>query len=205
MAPWSENGTGFDPSAIERVEWLAQRDLGASVPGTAPEGGLGIEGHWRRYLRGAHPPRFRAPDRVRVSPVGTGDDTQSFGATAAFGLRLPARAESALASLPARPGWRCYVAHAGDAPPAAAATFGDGPIVLLAVDATAEAGRRSSSRMALLHRVVDDAVEAGARVIGARIDEEDESRRDAAAGLLLAGFESTYLCPAWVDAGLPAS
>ena len=59
--------------------------------------------------------------------------------------------------------------------------------------------------MALLHRALADATQAGARLIGARVDEEAERSGDAAAGLLLAGFEKAYRCPAWVDAGLPAS
>jgi hypothetical protein len=211
MAPRTKGGTGFDPAAIEAVEWLARRDLGAPVPDGGPEGvaddwrdgGFGDDGHWRRYLRGPHPPRFRRPGGVEVSAVGPGDDAESFGATAAFGLRLPAGAGSALASLPGRPGWRCYVGHGGRAP-AAAATFASGKIVLLVIDASAEAGGRSPARAALLHRVLTDAIESGARVIGARVDESHDSRHDDAAGLLLAGFEAAYLCPAWVDARLPA-
>jgi hypothetical protein len=214
MVPQTKGGTDFDPAAIERLEWLAQRDLGAPVPGSTPqdavtgwEEGRGFDppGHWRRFLRDVHPPRFDPPDGVEIATVESGD-SESFGATAAFGLRLPARTEAAFAALPGRPRWRCYLARAGAAPPAAAATFTDGPIVLLAIDATEEAGLRSPSRSALLHRVIGDAIEAGARLIGARIDERvEESRRDAAAGLLLAGFKSAYDCPRWVDAGLPAS
>jgi hypothetical protein len=212
MAARTKSGTGFDPAAVEAVEWLARRDLGAPVPGSGPAsvadewrgGGFGDEGHCRRFLRDPHPPRFRRPGGVEVAAVGPEDDAESFGATAAFGLRAPARAGSTFASLPGNAGWRCYVAHAGSAPPAAAATFAAGPIVLLAVDATVEAGGRSAARAALLHRVLSDAIEADARVIGARVDEADASRKDAAAGLLLAGFKAAYLCPAWVDARLPA-
>lgn len=160
-------------------------------------------GHWRRFLRDAHPPRFRAPEGVEVSEVGAGD-AQSFGATAAFGLRLPARAEAAFAALPGKSHWRCYVTRSGPAP-VAAATFSEGPIVVLAADASAEAGRRSPARAALLHRVIGDSIEAGGRLIAARIDERAENSGDAVAGLLLAGFEKSYLCPLWVDAGLPAS
>jgi hypothetical protein len=211
MAPRTKGGTGFDPAAVEAVEWLARRDLGAPVPGGGPEsvaedwrgGGFGKDGHWRRYLRGPHPPRFRRPGGVEVSAVGPDDDAESFGATAAFGLRLPAGTGSAFASLPGRRGWRCYVAGGGSAP-AAAASFACGSIVLLVVDATAEAGGRSQARAALLHRVITDAIETGAQVLGARVDEADDSRHDAAAGLLLAGFEAAYPCPAWVDARLPA-
>jgi hypothetical protein len=212
MASQTKGGTGFDPAAVERAEWLAQRDLGAPVPGSTPreavagwQGGSEPPGHWRRFLRDNHPPRFKVPGGVEVSVARDGD-SESFAATAAFGLHLHARTEAAFAALPGRPGWRCYVAHGASASPAAAATFTDGPIVLLAIDATEEAGLRSASRAALLHHVIGDAIESGARIIGARVDERDEkSRRDAAAGLLLAGFESAYECPRWVDAGLPAS
>jgi hypothetical protein len=96
------------------------------------------------------------------------------------------------------------VTRAGSAP-AAAATFTDGPIALLAVDATAEVGRRSPSRAALLRRVIEDTMEDGARLICARIDIDAEGSGDAASGLLLAGFEKSYLCPRWVDSALPAS
>jgi hypothetical protein len=211
MAAVTKGGTEFDPAAVERVEWSVQRELGAPVPDSlagadgAKWGLLGFDpsGHWRRFLRDAHPPRFRVPDGVEVTAVEPGDSA-SFGATAAFGLGLPARTESAFAALPGKPGWRCYVTQAGRAP-AAAATFTDGPISLLAVDATAEVGRRGPSRAALLHRVISDSIESGARLICARIDVEGEDSSDAAAGLLLAGFEKSYLCPLWVDAGFPAN
>jgi hypothetical protein len=210
MAAVTKGGTEFDPVAVERVEWSVQRELGAPVPSLEGANGakwglLGFEpsGHWRRFLRDAHPPRFQVPDGVDVTAVESGDSA-SFGATAAFGLGLPARTEATFASLPGKPGWRCYVTRAGSAP-AAAATFTDGPIALLAVDATAEVGRRSGSRAALLHRVIDDAIESGARLICARIDLDAEASSDATAGLLLAGFEKSYLCPLWVDTAFPAN
>jgi hypothetical protein len=231
MVPLIQGGSNFDPAAIERVEWLVQRELGASVPEREPrgaaaagpdpgsgsaessDGGSGSaespddgseSGGWTRFLRDGHPPRFPAPRGVEVTAVDAAG-SESFGSTAAFGLGLPARTESTFAALPGRPGWRCYVALGGKAP-AAAATFVDGSIVLLAIDATREAGRRSPARTALLHRAIDDAVEAGARTIGARIDTAaDAPRKETAAGLLLAGFKAAYRCPPWVDAGLPAS
>jgi hypothetical protein len=211
VAATTKGGIEFDPTAVERVEWDVQRELGAPVPNSltgadgARWGLLGFEpsGHWRRFLRDAHPPRFRVPDGVDVTAVEPGDSA-SFGATAAFGLRLPARTETIFAALPGKPGWRCYVTQAGRAP-AAAATFTDGGVALLAVDATAEVGRRSASRAALLHRVIEDAIESGARLICARIDTEGERSNDAASGLLLAGFEKSYLCPLWVDSAFPAN
>jgi hypothetical protein len=211
MANPTDGGTELGPLAVERAEWRAQSDLGApvpgmspttGVPGPAPLGDFDPPGHWRRYLRDAHPPRFHAPGGVEVVAVGPGD-AESFGATAAFGLRLPARTEATFAALPDLPGWHCYLTRSGSAP-AAVATFTDGRIALIALDATAEVGRRSPSHAALLHRALGDAIEAGARLFGTRIDEEG-GERDAAAGLLLAGFKKSYRCPRWVDAGLPAS
>jgi hypothetical protein len=211
MAAVTKGGTKFDPVAVERVEWSVQRELGAGVPDSlegadgAKWGLLGFDpsGHWRRFLRDAHPPRFRVQDGIDVTAVEPGGSA-SFGATAAFGLGLSAKTESAFASLPGKPGWRCYVTQAGRAP-AAVATFTDGPIALIAVDATAEAVRRSPSRAALLRRVIEDTIEDGARLICARIDIDAEGSNDAASGLLLAGFEKSYLCPAWVDSAFPAS
>ncbi len=169
------SGSSGAPSASSAPRSRTRSDGAAG----AKWGLLGFDpsGHWRRFLRDAHPPRFRAPDGVDVTAVEPGDSA-SFGATAAFGLGLPARTEAAFAALPGKPGWRCYVTRAGRAP-AAAATFTDGPIALLAVDATAEAGRRSPSRAALLHRVIEDSIEAGARLICARIDVDAEGSSDA--------------------------
>jgi hypothetical protein len=216
MVPLIQGGSNFDPAAIERVEWLVQRELGVpvrepkDVTGEQPRAGAespdgGSEaGVWTRFLRDGHPPRFPAPRGVEVTAVDAAG-SESFGSTAAFGLGLPARTESTFAALPGRPGWRCYVALGGKAP-AAAATFVDDSIVLLAVDATREAGRRSPARTALLRRAIADAVEADARTIGARVDTAaDAPRKETAAGLLLAGFKAAYRCPPWVDAGLPAS
>jgi hypothetical protein len=216
MTSTTKGGVEFDPVAVERLEGKAQHDLGAAVPGSSSDGGgaaWGLDGfdpagHWRRFLRDVHPPRFPAPGGVEVAVVAENEpgaaSLESFGATAAFGLGLPASTAAAFAALPGRPGWRCYSAHGGGAP-AAAATYTGGPIVLLAVDATRAAGRRSPARTALLHRAIEDSIEADARLIGARIDEAADGANDAVAGLLLAGFEKSYLCPAWVDAGLPAS
>jgi hypothetical protein len=198
MASVTKGGAEFDPAAIERVEWLAQRDLGTTVPATPA---LDPTGHWTRFLRDSHPPRFPAPGGVAVSEAV--DDAGNFGASAAFGLRLGASVEGALASLPGRPGWRCYLADGSK--PAALATFAEGDVVLVAVDASAEAGRRSPARAALLHRALTDAIDGGARVIGARVDEDAADHADTTAGLLLAGFAESYRCPRWVDAGLPAS
>jgi hypothetical protein len=214
MTPATKGGADLDPAAIERVEWLAQRDLGAPVPdslaadgtrGRREDGGFEPAGHWRRFVRDAHPPRFPSPGGVEIALVG-GADPESFGAIAAFGLGLPARFETAFARLPGLPRWRCWVAHAEGAPPAAAATFGDGGIALLTIAATEESARPGPSRSALLHRVIADSVESGARLICARADARAEGpRKSAAAGLLLAGFRAAYRCPDWVDAGLPAS
>jgi rhodanese-related sulfurtransferase len=203
------NGLGFD-LAVEKVEWLAQVDLGA-ISGGLPKGlsgdvdgerGTGPVGHWTRYLRDAHPLRFRPPSAIDVREADAADG-HSFGATAAFGLDLSTAVAGSLADLPGKPGWRCYIASGGKAP-AAAATFRQGEIVLIAIDAHAE-GRKSPSRAALLHRAIGDSIEAGAKLIGARIDEGGQGRREAVAGLLLAGFKEAYRCPAWVDGGLPAS
>ncbi len=212
MAAVTKGGTEFDPGAVERVEWSVQREFGAPVP-DSPTGGdgakwglLGFEpsGHWRRFLRDAHPPRFRVPDGVEVTAVEPGDSA-SFGATAAFGLGLPALTESAFAALPGKPGWRCYVDSRREAPRPPPRPS---PTGRSSCSPSTRPPRRAGAappRAALLHRVIADAIEAGARLICARIDVEAEALDDAAAGLLLAGFEKSYLCPLWVDAGFPAS
>ncbi len=111
MASVTKGGASYDPVAVERAEWSAQRELGSPVPDSL-DGAAGAKwvllgfdpsGHWRRFLRDAHPPRFRVPDGVDVTAVEAGDSA-SFGATAAFGLGLPARTEGAFAALPGKPG-----------------------------------------------------------------------------------------------------
>jgi hypothetical protein len=161
---------------------------------------------WMRFVRDAHPPRFKVAAEIEVVEVdGSGDDAP-FGSIAALGFGLPAWAASLFAPLPALPDWRCYLALVDGEPQACAAMLLDGEVAELGVMATLEGGRRRGCQLALLARRITDAAAAGARTLfvetGARVPGRPST---SYANVLRAGFEEAYVVSGWTDARPPAN
>lgn len=201
----------------EAIEWV--RSEGARVcapvtpglPGTEratkvleAAGFAPIPG-WMKFVRDAHPPRFKVAtdvEVIEVEPDSAGKPgAPPFAAIAATAFELPAAAAELFAGLPGSPGWRCYVAKIDGEPMACAATFLDGEIAELGIGGTLEGGRRRGCQLALLGRRIEDAAAAGAHTLfvetGARVPGHPSS---SYANILRAGFEEAYLCPGWIDA-----
>jgi hypothetical protein len=154
-----------------------------------------------RFVRDAHPPRFKVAGEVEVVELDGSDEDTSFGAIAALGFEMPAWAASLFAPLPALPDWRCYLALIDGEPQACAAMLLDGEVAELGIAATLEGGRRRGCQLALLARRIEDAAAVGARTLfvetGARIPGRPST---SYANILRAGFEEAYLMPGWADA-----
>lgn len=191
------------------IEWAAARGVSACVPVTpglpdtpGAEAWLGENGFapgqaWMKFVRDAHPPRFKAPAEVEVIEL-TDPDSEPFGMVGAAGFGLPAWAATFFAALPGRAGWRCYLARVDGEAQACGAMSIRGGVAELGIGATLEAGRRRGCQLALLHRRILDAAEAGCDTL---LVETGERAPDRAAGsyrnILRAGFQEAYLRANW--------
>jgi hypothetical protein len=197
------------------AEWLRARGVAGRVPVTpdlpesaAAESWLAENGFRpargsAKFLRDAHPPRFRTADDVEVVEV-SDSGTAPFGTIAALGFGLPAWAADFFAGRPGLPGWRCYLASVDGEPGACAAMLIDGELAELGTVATLEPARGRGAELALLGRRIEDAAAAGARLLVAATGERVEGRPATAyRDLRSAGFEAAYVCPAWSRAAAP--
>lgn len=203
-----------EPGAIEdghleaAIEWAASRGVNYYVPVTPglPESeaaeawlesnGLAQGYAWMKFVRGAHPPRFKAPE-VEVVEL-TDPEQAPFGMVVATGFELPAWASAFFADLPGRRGWRCYGVRIDGEVQACAAMHVDGGLAEFGPAATLEPARGRGCQLALLHRRIVDAIEAGCGTFwvetGERLpDKPSTSYRN----ILRAGFEEAYLRPNW--------
>lgn len=173
------------PGTEAAETWLT---LNAFEPGPA----------WTKFVRDAHPPRFRAPAGVEVFELGE-PEREPFGMVAATGFGMPAWAAAFFADLPGREGWRCYGARVDGELGACGAMLVHEGIAELGIGATLEPARRRGCQLALLRRRILDAAEAGCHTL---FVETGEPTGDRPAGsyrnILRAGFEPAYSCPNWV-------
>jgi len=202
------------PGALERghlaaaTEWAASRGVGFYVPATpglpdtdAAEGWLSANGFdkgyaWMKFVRGVHPPRFAAP---AVEVVELSDPAQEpFGMIAATGFGLPAWASAFFAGLPGLDGWRCYAARVDGEAQACAAMHIHRGVAEFGIAATLEPARGRGCQLALLHRRILDAIEAGCHTLFVETGERIPNRPSASyRNILRAGFEEAYLRPNW--------
>jgi hypothetical protein len=156
---------------------------------------------WMKFVRDAHPPRFKPPADVEVVEL-DGDSGDPFGMLAANGFGMPAWAATFFARLPGRDGWRCYGAYLDGGIAACGAMLIDGGIAELGIGATLESARRRGCQLALLHRRIVDAAEAGCDILLVETGERAENRPAGSyRNILRAGFEEAYLCPNWKPRG----
>jgi hypothetical protein len=199
--------------AEEAVEWVREQDvlgfalLDPNLPGFAAAeraltaGGYAREHDWMRFVRDAHPPRFKVSGEVEVAELDGTEEDAPFGAIAAFGFGLPAWAASLFAPLPALPDWRCYLALIDGEPQACAAMLLDREIAELGIAATLEGGRRRGCQLALLARRIEDAAAAGVRTLFVETGARVPGRPSTSYGnILRAGFEEAYPLSGYVDA-----
>jgi hypothetical protein len=152
---------------------------------------------WMKFLRDAHPPRFKVAGDVEVVEV-SDPEAAPFGTIAALGFGLPAWAADFFAHLPGRPGWRCYVARVDGEAQGCGAMLVDGEVAELGFGATLEPARGRGAQLALLRRRIEDAAAAGARLLFAETGERAEGEPATSyRNLLRAGFEEAYVRPNW--------
>jgi hypothetical protein len=214
---------GSDPGAAAgghlaaALAWSRERGVSPYVqlipglPGTGDAedvlraAGLAPGYGWMKFVRDAHPPRFRVAEDVEVVEL-TEPGQEPFAAIVANGFGVPAWGAELFAQLPGRPGWRCYVAKVGGAAQAAGAMFVDGEIAEFGLAATLEPARRRGCQLSLLHRRIVDAAAAGAGLLFVETGERAPDRpSNSYRNILRAGFEEAYLSPNWAGSELETS
>jgi hypothetical protein len=204
-----------EPTAVEAghlaaaTEWMRSRGVACYVPvdpeapgAGAAEARLAANGFrrgyaWMKFVRDPHPPRFSAPADVEVVEL-TDPEQEPFGALAATGFGLPTWAGSFFSNLPGRPDWRCYAGRIGGEAQACAAMLIDGGVAEFGIAATLEPARGRGAQLALLHRRILDAAEAGCHTLFVETGERVPDRPSASyRNILRAGFQQAYLRPNW--------
>lgn len=205
----TEPGAVEDGHLAAATRWARELGVGCYAPvapGTAgseaAEGWLAANGYgrgygWMKFVRDAHPPRFKVPGGIEVVELAAPDEAP-FGMIAATGFGLPAWAAALFSELPGRPGWRCYVALLDGAPQACAAMLVDGAVAEFGIAATLEPARGRGCQLALLRRRIADAAAAGCETLFVETGERAEDRPAGSyRNILRAGFEEAYLRPNW--------
>jgi hypothetical protein len=209
----AEPGAVTDGHLAAATAWASERGAvpcvpltpGLSATGAAEEwlrrNGFGPKRGWMKFVRDAHPPRFKPPADVEVFEL-SAESEDPFGMLAATGFGMPAWAAAFFAHLPGREGWRCYAARVDGEVAACGATLIDGTVAELGIGATLESARRRGCQLALLHRRILDAAEAGCETLFIETGERVENRPAGSyRNILRAGFEEAYLCPNWRPLG----
>jgi GNAT superfamily N-acetyltransferase len=118
---------------------------------------------WAKFARGVEAVPHRATE-LRVEPAGP-EHGPVFGRVVAAGFGMPDATADLLAALPARSGWWCYLAYAGDEPAAAGGLYAHDGAGWLGVAATLPAHRGRGAQGALLAARIRRAVELGCRLL----------------------------------------
>ena len=190
------------------VEWARSQGVNfylpvtPGVPGTAAAeawleaNGLSQGYAWMKFIRDAHPPRFKAPDVEIVELTDPGE--APFGMIVATGFGLPAWGSAFFAALPQLEGWRCYGARVNGEIQACAAMHIHGSLAEFGPAATLEPARGRGCQLALLHRRILDAIEVGCHTFWVETGERVPDKPSASyRNILRAGFEEAYLRPNW--------
>lgn len=205
----TEPGAVEDGHLAAATRWAEELGVGCYVP-LAPgaagnetaERWLTANGYsrgygWMKFVRDAHPPRFRVSGEAEVVELSTPEEAP-FGMIAATGFGLPAWAAALFSELPGRSGWRCYAALLDGKPQACAAMLVDGTVAEFGIAATLEPARGRGCQLALLHRRIADAAAAGCETLFVETGERVENRPAGSyRNILRAGFEEAYLRPNW--------
>lgn len=205
----AESGAADRGHLAAAIEWTASQSITPYVPVTPQlpgtdaaeawlvENGF-VKGYaWMKFIRDTHPPRFAAPRDIEVIEV-TDPRREPFGMIAATGFGMPAWASAFFADLPGRDGWRCYVARVDDRTEACAAMHIDADVAEFGIAATLEPARGRGCQLALLHRRILDARDAGCRTLFVETGERTPERPSASyRNILRAGFAEAFLRPNW--------
>jgi acetyltransferase (GNAT) family protein len=192
-------GEVVDAAAVQR--WFD----GAGHVVCAPPGYLGLEeslqalGYarayaWMKFERNDAPPSPAETD-LRVEET---LDAEAFAVASQGGYGLTAELARSMSAIVGAPGWRCFVAFAGDEPAACGALYADDDHGWLGVASTLPRFRRRGAQNAILAARIEAGRADGVRRFTTETGERVEGRPDQSyRNILRAGFREAYLRPNW--------
>jgi GNAT superfamily N-acetyltransferase len=152
---------------------------------------------WAIFRRRVEP--YLAETGLRVEQARAGAD---FGTIVAAAYEFPPDVGAAIAALPGRTRWHCYVAYAGDEPAGAAAVFVEGRGAWLGFAGTAPEHRRKGAQNALMAARIAKAASLGAEVLATETGELLPDRPSGSyRNIERAGFELAYVRPNYASTG----
>jgi GNAT superfamily N-acetyltransferase len=151
---------------------------------------------WMKFTRDASPaPPVETDLRIEETL-----DAALFGSLVAEGSNIPAEASASLAAIVGAPGWRCFIAWAGDEPAGSGALYLDGAAAWIGVGSTRPSLRRRGVQTALLATRIEAARTAGATRMATETGEPTEGNPDQSyRNILRAGFHEAYPRSNWTS------
>jgi hypothetical protein len=192
-------GAVVDAGAIHR--WFE----GAAHAVCVPPGYLGLEESLQAlgYTRGYAWMKFErndAPSAPAETDLRVEEtlDAEAFALASEGGYGLTPELARELAAIVGAPGWRCFVAFAGDEPAACGALYADGDHGWLGVASTLPQFRRRGAQGAILAARIEAGRADGVRRFASETGKRGEGRPDQSyRNILRAGFREAYVRPNW--------
>jgi hypothetical protein len=168
---------GASPPAL--AQWIAARGL---VPARRA---------WVKLRRGSEPAPA-TPTTLRVAGIGA-ESSADFARVVCDGFGMPPPMRAWLAAMPARAGWRAYLAYLDAEPVSAALLYIRDRIAWYGAAATIPTGRRRGGQRTILARCIADAIAAGCTDIVAETGEAVPGEANPSYdNMLRSGFSVAY-------------
>lgn len=156
--------------------------------------GFARHSNWTCLVRDVSSPG-PAPTELRVEEIGT-EHATAYGEVLCTGYGWVPELGLPIAAMVGTPGWKFYLAFAGERPVATAALMKSGPVGWMGLATTLPAARGLGSQSALIARRIMDARTAGCEVVSVETAEQAaDQTAPSYRNVLRAGFEVGYLRP----------
>lgn len=183
----------YDDAGVGRHFVQVHPDAGpAELPAWLAEAGYEPRRSWMKFARGRQPAP-RPETTLTVREIGS-EHAADFGRIVAEGFDLSVLGGELVGALAVRPGWRLFMAFAGDAPAGTGGLFVRDGAAWLDWGATAREHRRKGAQSALLAHRVAAALEHGCDAMFTTTGEWVEGDpQHSYKNIRRAGFEELYL------------
>jgi hypothetical protein len=169
----------------------------ADLPAWLEARGLPRRDNWAKVYREVEPPP-PIPTDLRIECIGL-EHAEAFAGVACTAFGMPDTLRPWVAATVGRPGWRHYLAWAGDLPVATGALFIRDGVGWLGVASTLPSHRRRGAQGAIMAQRIRDGAELGCRWLITETGEDLPSRPNPSYhNMVRTGFELAYQRPNYI-------